>query len=442
MRGLSTIAVPIIIQQAITSVLNAVDVLMLGQLGEIPVAAVALANQIGFLMFFVLFGVGSGASVFSAQYWGKKDITNIRKALGIALTMSIISSAAFSILAVGFPQAALRIYTNDAAVIEEGSRYLRLVGLSYLLPAITFSFSMVHRSTGQVRLPTTTGTLAIIIKSVLSYGLIFGHFGLPQLGIVGAGYATIAARLVECAVMLIITYTKHLPAAASPKEMFSFDRRFLYAFLLVSMPVAVNETLWALGVSSYNAIYARIGTESVAAYNIASTIEGIAFVVFIGLMDACAIMVGNKIGAGDQETAIRYGYRSIGIAVAGGVLAGLLILITSTFITRFYNISDASAVFVRSLLIIMGCCLWIRAANMITIVGVLRAGGDTRFGLLLDAGSIWVIGVPTALLGAFVFKLSIQWVYLMVIFEELVKLSVGLWRVRSKRWIRDLTQTT
>ena len=440
MRGLSAIAVPIIIQQAITAALNAVDVLMLGQLGEVTVASVGLANQVTFLMFFLLFGVGSGSGVFAAQYWGKRDLANIHKTLGIGLTMSLVSSLAFTILAVGFPQTALSIFSNDPRVIAAGSEYLRIVGLSYLFSAVTFSFSVVHRSTGYVRLPTSIGILAIAIKSFLSFGLIFGNFGLPRIGIVGAGIATVVARLVECCVILAITYGKKLPAAARLSEMFGFSRAFLKSFLVVSLPVVGNEMLWSLGISTYNAIYARIGTDSIAAYNIAATIEGMAFVIFIGLMDACAIMIGNKIGAGDQETAYRYARRSILIAVFLGVLVGLLIILVSTFITTFYKISPEAALYARNIMLVMGCCMWIRATNMIAIVGVIRSGGDTRFGFFLDAGTVWCIGVPSAVLGAFVLHLSVYWVVLMVMSEELVKMLVAVWRVRSKRWLRDLTQ--
>lgn len=442
LRGITSIAVPIILQQAVTSALNAVDILMIGQLGEVSVAAVGLANQVNFLMFFVLFGVGSGAGVFAAQYWGKRDLPNIHRSLGIGLTMNLIGSSLFSILAIGFPETALRIYTNDPQVIQAGSGYLRLSGMTYLLSAVIFSYSMVHRSTGHVRLPTATGTASILVKSVFSFGLIFGNFGMPELGITGAAIATIIARSLELVALVGITYLRKLPAAASLREMFQFDRVFLKAFLLVSLPVVFNEMLWSLGISTYNAIYARIGTDSIAAYNIAATIEGMAFVLFIGLMDACAILIGNRIGAGETERARVFARRSIWLALAGGILVGLLILAASTFIPGLYRVSPSASLYVRNILIIMGCCLWIRTINMISIIGVLRSGGDTRFAFLMDAGTVWGIGVPLALVGAFVLQLSVYWVILLVYVEEFVKMIVALLRVRSGRWLRDLTQAT
>jgi Na+-driven multidrug efflux pump len=206
--------------------------------------------------------------------------------------------------------------------------------------------------------------------------------------------------------------------------------------------VVFNETLWSLGISIYNMIYARIGTESIAAYNIAATFEGMAFVIFVGLMDACAIMVGNKIGAGEKPTAYRFARRSIILATTSGVVVGLVMILCSIFVPSWYHISSKAAEYTHNILIVMGCCMWIRATNMITIVGVLRAGGDTRFGFFLDAGTVWLIGVPTALLGAFVLHLSIYWVLLMVMSEEFVKMLIGIWRFRSRRWMRDLTGVT
>lgn len=439
LEALKSIAVPIILQQAIASVLNAVDVLMLGQLGETSVAAVGLANQLGFLMMFVLFGTTSGAAAFISQYWGKRDIPSIRRVLGIGMSICLLASVAFLVFVQISPATALHIYTSDPQVIETGIPYLRLISLTYPLTAISFCFGMVHRSTGWVRLPTTTGIIAILIKSGLSLVLIFGWLGFPRLGVPGAAIATLIARALETTILVFFTYWKRLPAAASVKEMYDFNFSYLKAVLEVAFPVILNESLWSLGISTYNAIYARIGTQSIAAYNIATTIEGMAFVLFIGVTDATAIMIGNRLGAGERETAYRYGGWSLRLNLMGGLLVGGLIILASFFVPSLYNISPEAKLYARNLLIIMGACVWIRTSNMVLVVGVLRSGGDTRVGALLDVGTLWAIGVPSALLAAFVFKLEIYWVYLLVMSEELVKLLIGYWRYRSRRWMHDLT---
>jgi putative MATE family efflux protein len=341
-----------------------------------------------------------------------------------------------------FPATALGVYTQDPRVIAAGTSFLRISSLSYLVMAVSFSFSMVHRATGYVRLPTAVGAIIVILKTFLSYCLIFGNFGFPELGINGAAIATVIARAVEVTLLVSYTYAKRLPAAAKFSELFSFNRIFLRAYLVIALPVMFNEILWSLGISVYNAVYARIGTESIAAYNIAATIEGMAFVIFIGVTDACAIMVGTRIGSNQNAKAFLFAQRSIFLNAFGGILAGACIILASFYIPGLYKISPEAQTYAHNILFIMGCCLWIRVTNMIIVVGVLRSGGDTRFGFLLDAGTLWLIGVPTALIAGFAFHMSIYWVYLLVMSEEFVKMFIGIWRVRSRKWLRNLTQTS
>ena len=436
--SISRLALPIMAQSLISASMNLLDVVMLGQMGDTAVTAVGLANQLYFLLMFLLFGISSGAAVFTAQYWGRGDVPGIRRVLGICLTISLAGGVLFTGLALGFTRPVLHIYTNDPAVIELGARYLRWAGLGYLFFAVSYSYASVLRSTGQVRLPVTVSAAAILFKTGLSYLLIFGKAGLPALGVEGAAIATMIARMLECAALLIFTYRWKLPAAASLREMSDFDRHFLARYLKTALPVVFNESLWSLGITTYNAIYAHIGTESIAAVNIAGTVESLAFVIFIGISDACAILVGNKIGAGDMETAYTYARRSLTLAILGGMAVGGVILLTSGAILSLYKVSPDSLEYARRILIVQGLVLWIRVSNMTVIVGVLRSGGDTRFSLIVDAGTLWLIGVPTALLGAFVLHLPVYWVYLMVLSEEAVKLLVSLLRFRSRQWIHFL----
>ena len=437
-RSLITLATPLIIQEFIYASLNMVDVVMIGQLGETAIAGVGLANQVFFLLMFMLFGISSGAGIFSAQYWGKGDLPGIHKVLGIALSLSLAASTIFTIIALGFPKFALSIYTSDPAVIEQGSSYLWVSGFSYLLTAISFSYGFTLRSTGNVRLPMLASGIAISLKTLLSYLLIFGHLGLPAMGLTGAALATIIARAVECVVLIGIIYLRRLPVAASLGQMFSFDRIYLFKFLKTSLPVVANETLWSLGVTTYNLVYARISTDAISAVNIASTFEGLAFVAFIGVSDACGILIGNKIGAGDEGAAYRYARYGLIIGVCGAVLVGAGMIASTVFLPHLYHISPSVLEYARLLLMVMGSCLWVRVLTLTLMVGVLRSGGDTRYALILDAGVMWTIGVPTAFITAFVFHLPVYWVYLLIISEELIKSLVALARFRSKHWIHNL----
>jgi len=434
------LVIPIAIQQLVASLLNAIDVVMIGQLGDTAVAGVGLATQIGFLLNLLLFGIGSGAAIFTAQFWGRADIPNIRRVLGISLLWGLLGSGIFTALAILAPVWTLGVYSRDPAVVALGSGYLHLVGLSYGLFAITFIYSSVLRSTGNVRLPMAVGVCALSLKTVLSYLLIFGHLGLPALGVTGAAIGTVIARFLECITLLILTYSRPSAAAARPREMFAFDAPFLRRFLKTTLPVVLGEVAWSFGMTTYNVVFARIGTEAVAAVNIAGTVENLAFVLFISLATASAIMIGNKIGADDAGKATVYAWRFLALGVAGALVVGTGILLSAETILSFYKISSLTRTLTRGVLTVMGLALWLKASNMMMIVGILRSGGDTRYAFFADAGSVWFVGIPLAFLAAFYFHLPVYWVVVFVLGDEAVKFGLSIHRVFSKRWINNVVQ--
>ncbi len=429
------IALPITIQQLALSLLNATDVLLIGQLGETAVAAVGLANQIFFLLNLMLFGIISGSAIFTAQFWGRRDLTSIRQVMGISLLLAVAGSLAFTVLAVAAPEQALRIYTSDQAVIARGSEYLRVVGLSYVVTAITYAYSAVLRSTEHVKLPMAVSVTALSLKTALGYLLIFGHLGLPQMGIVGAAVATCIARYAECGALLVLAYARRTPAAAHPRELLGADRAFVRRFLITTAPVLLEEVVWSLGITTYNAIYARISTDAIAAVNIASTIEGLVFAAFIGLGNSAAIMIGNRIGAGEVDHAATLAGRFLRLAMLVGAAAGGLILAGAGPIPGLYKITPETRAVARAVLIVMACVLWAKASNTVMIVGIMRSGADTRFAFAADVAPLWLIGVPLALVGAFVLHLPVYLVYVMVMCDELSKFFISAWRVRSGKWI-------
>lgn len=438
-RRLFAIALPIILQQFISSSLNLLNGLMIGQLGETSIAAVGLSNQVFFVMVLFLFGITSGSAIFTAQLWGKRDIANIHRVIGLTITLSLAAVLIFFCAAVFFPELALGIYTRDPAVIETGSSYLRIIGWSYLFTAVSFSFSSALRSTGDVRTPLVVSLGALSLAAGLGYVLIFGKFGFPALGVPGAAIATSAARVIEAAGLVILTYWKRSPIAAHPREMFSFDLPFTKAVLRRALPVGLNELFWALGTTTYNVIYARIGTAAIAAVNISSTIESLVFVIFIGISEATAILVGNEIGAGKEDNAFQIARGSLFICVGGGLLMGLLVYILSGAILDLYRVSPQVIDYAHRVLIAVSLSLWLRVSNMLLFVGILRSGGDTRFGFILDSFTLWLIGVPLAYVGAFVLHLPVYWVYPLALAEEFVKWLIVLRRFFSRRWIHNVT---
>ena len=432
------IAIPIIIQQFAFAGLNMLGVVFVGQKGEVAVAAVGLAGQLAFLLNLVHFGIISGAAMFTAQFWGRNDVPNLRRVLGLCLMFAISTSLIFFTLAQLIPSQILGIYTKDAAAIKLGADYIRTFSWAFLFLAVTVSYGFVMRSTGIVKIPTTISVTALLISTFLSYSLIFGKFGLPELGIQGVAVATVAARSLECVALVTYSYTQKTPVTASLRELTDFDAAFAGRVIKPMLPVILNELFWALGITTYNVIYGRLGTESFAAMNIVGTIEQLAFVIFIGVSNATSVLVGNRIGAGKEDEAYIYAGRSLGLGVAGGILSGLLLQFIKAPILSLYNVSPDVIENASNVTTIIAFVLWLRINNMTIVIGILRAGGDTRFSLFLDGIIIWLVGVPMAYLGANVFHLPVYFVYLCAMSEEATKWILGINRYFSRKWIHNL----
>ena len=442
LRAMLALAVPVAFQQLITAGLNMMDVLMVGQLGEASVAALGLANQIFFLLILFLFGVTSGMAIFTAQYWGKGDTEQIQHVLGICLTISVSVAALFSLAATLIPEKLMGFYTEDPEVIKLGSDYLRIVGLSYVFMAISVSYISVLRSITQVKMTVIVAIIALALKTVIAYTLIFGYFGFPALGVRGAAIGTSIGWAFECLLLLILVYALKTPLAAKPASLFQFTRPFLFRVLKTSMPAAVNEVIWSFGITTYNAVYARIGTDSIAAININATIEELVFVLFIGLGNACSVMVGNKIGEGDKDLAFEYSRRITILGVLSSILGGVFVFFARDLVVGLYQLSPSATFNLRNIMLVYSLSIWLRVFNFMLFIGALRAGGDTRYAMFMELFSIWVVGVPVALIGGFVLHLPVYYVYALVLLEEAVKAIVIFRRFLSRKWIHDLVNVT
>ena len=441
-RVMLALAVPVAFQQLITAGLNMTDVLMVGQLGETAVAALGLANQIFFLLILFLFGVTSGMSIFTAQFWGKGDTEHIHHVLGICLIVSVSVGLLFSLAATLMPETLMKFYTEDPEVIKLGSDYLRIVGLSYVFTAISVSYISILRSITLVKLTVVVSVLALILKTTIAYLLIFGVGGLPAMGVRGASIGTTIAWIFECVLLLILVYTFKTPLAANPFSFLKFSREFLFKVLRTSMPAAANEVLWSFGVTTYNAVYARIGTDAIAAVNINATIEELMFVLFIGLGNSCSVMVGNKLGAGEKDTAFEYGRRFTILGVMAAIAGGVFVISIREVVAGLYELSPSAIQNLYGLMLVYSLSIWLRVFNFMLFIGALRAGGDTRYAMFMELFSIWMIGVPSALIGGFVLHLPVYGVYALVLIEEAIKAVIILRRFISRKWIHDLVNFT
>ena len=432
------IALPVAMQGMLNTIVNLVDTMMIGALGATAIAAVGLANKVFFVFTLLVFGIVSGSGVLAAQYWGNGDIKNIKKVVGLALTLAVAASIAFLVPAVVCPEAVMRIFTASEDAIQVGAGYLTIVALSYPATAVSNTFVAMLRATGRVKAPVVISSCTIFINIFFNYTFIYGNFGAPAMGAAGAALATLMARLAEALSIILVVYLGKAPVAARFKEMFGYSREFLIQFFSTTSPVIANEFIWGLGTTLYSLAYGRMGNDAVAAITIATTIQDIVTVLFQGLSAATAVIMGNEMGAGKLKRAERYAKNFLILQFIVTILGALFCVAIRWQIIGVYNITPEIAESVSRCIIVFALFMPFKMFNYVMVVGILRSGGDTKMCLLLDCSGVWMIGVPMAFLGGLFFGFPIHIVYAMVMLEEVYKAIFGYWRYRQKKWLRNL----
>ena len=432
------IALPVAMQGMLNTIVNLVDTMMIGALGATAIAAVGLANKVFFVFTLLVFGIVSGSGVLAAQYWGNGDIKNIKKVVGLALTLAVAASIAFLVPAVVCPEAVMRIFTASEDAIQVGAGYLTIVALSYPATAVSNTFVAMLRATGRVKAPVVISSCTIFINIFFNYTFIYGNFGAPAMGAAGAALATLMARLAEALSIILVVYLGKAPVAARFKVMFGYSREFLVQFFSSTSPVIANEFIWGLGTTLYSLAYGRMGNDAVAAITIATTIQDIVTVLFQGLSAATAVIMGNEMGAGKLKRAERYAKNFLILQFIVTILGALFCVAIRWQIIGVYNITPEIAESVSRCIIVFALFMPFKMFNYVMVVGILRSGGDTKMCLLLDCSGVWMIGVPMAFLGGLFFGFPIHIVYAMVMLEEVYKAVFGYWRYRQKKWLRNL----
>lgn len=433
-----TLALPITLQSFVTSSLNLVDTMMVGSLKETAISAVGLANQYIFIFTLCILGINAGASVFMSQYWGKKDLRGIKSFLGIDLTVGLIASSLFAMMAFFFPQVIMNIMSDDPAVVTLGANYLKIVAVSCLFVNFTQGYSSALRSTGQTKLPMVASLVGVGINIVLNWVFIFGKLGAPALGVEGAALATMLARLIEVIFLVGIVYLTKNKVAANLKELSYFNVKTIRAYFKTSWSVIVNELIFSLGSAAYSIAYAKISTSASATMQISSTLINMFFIFLTGVGTAAAIMIGNKIGAEEEQAAKEDAYRVAGLAPIIGIILGVSIWISAPTILRWFNIQSETYEAALMVLRTMAIFMPLRSFNAIMIIGVFRGGGDTTYSMLVQAGTIWLYSVPLAFIGATALKWPVYSVFFLVCTEEIIKVPFEYFRLRSNKWVKNL----
>jgi putative MATE family efflux protein len=434
------IAVPVVIQNLLSNSLSFVDTLMIGQLGETSIAAVGLANQMFFLISLFFFGITSGSSIFLSQYWGAKNLEGIQKILGLSITVAASGAFLFSIASFVSPRAIMHVFTYDEAVVSTGATYLRIVAFSYVASSISQILGTALRVIGKAKTPLAVAVVSLAVNALGNYFLIFGIGVFPVMGVAGAAIATTFSRVLELLLLLYFVYRKYPTVSIQSRKAFQWRKQFLSRVVPTCLPVIFNEFFWALGMTAYKIAYSRMGVEAIAAVNVTESIASLFFVAMMGVSNATVILIGIKIGEKEEDLARLYAKRFIRMALLIGIFSGLLEYLLALPFTRLFNISNEVKTMALYCLYVNAVLLPIKSMNMTIIVGVLRAGGDTKFSMFAEMFGVWCVGVPLAFIGSMVFHLSIWNLYFLLGMEEATKLVIGLLRVRAGKWIHDLTE--
>lgn len=440
-RTMLTIAIPIALQNLLNFSVTMVDTIMLGALGETALSASSLANQTGFVFNMLVFGLGSAAMVLNAQYWGKQEMEPIRKVFGITLKIALILATVLTVVVGLFPEQVMRIFTPEAAVIEEGVKYLKIILWTYILSGYSSVLLITLRSIEVVRISICVSVASLIINVFLNYVLIFGHFGAPTLGITGAAIATVIARFSECVIVTIYLWKVDKRLQLKLRHILSWDKALLADFFRYGTPVVLNELLWGLGMSVHSMILGRLGEDAVAANAICSVVQQVMTVIVFGLANACGVVIGKTVGLGQNALAMKY-TRTMQIgALLVGVLSGGALYLLRWPIISIYNVSETTQALTAQFLAISAIVVFAQSYTFPTMVGILRGGGDTRFVLLMDIIFVWGVTIPLGAVAGLVYGLSMPLVFLCLRCDEPIKIFFATWRLRNSRWMRNVTRT-
>lgn len=438
-KSLLLLAIPIILQNVISQSVAMTDTFMLGFVGQEEMSAVTLANSAFFVLSIIIFGFQSGESVMISQYWGKGDKKAISKILGVAWMCVLSITTVFAIFAMISPETVMRIFSNDAETITLGAQYVRMVAIAYPLNAFTSIYISAHRSMENTKLGLFVFAISAIANTLLNYMFIFGHFGAPQMGVVGAAVGTVAARIIETVIIVLyIIYNKrfrlNIKAALKPGVALVRD------FIRYAVPVITNETLWGVGFSSLSAIYGRIGSDVVAAMTISRNIESLFNVVAFAVANAAVVLIGKQLGKGEIKEVYGTGKILVFLAACSGALSAIFIFVIARPVINIFALPDATKALAYGALMIYLLRMIPMNINATLIVGVLRGGGDTRMAMLIDTMPLWLVNVPLSLILGLVLKVPPIYVFLPGLLEDTIKMIVGMKRFKSRLWINNITR--
>lgn len=437
-KSFITIGIPLMIQQLISSSLNFIDNLMIGRLGTEYIAAVGFANSVYRILDLFLFGLCSGMGVFIAQYFGKKNYEMIRRILGKMVMAGFTLAVIFSLVTFIGAEKIIGIFTKEPEVLNIGVSYIRRALFSYSFYALSFSTGFCLRAMGLTKYPMMSASIGVMTNTFFNYCLIYGNFGFPRLEEQGAAIATVIARIFELITIWTIVYKKDFNLKGKLESYLNLPKELIKEIIRVSTPVFLTEMLWILGIVSLSIAYSKLGTTQAACVQIADIITAISSILFMGISNSASVIIGHTIGKGDRNKVIIYSKKILQIAFSMGVVSLILVqALTGTIVSLYHLPLEAQVMAIRTMRAV-GTFVFIKMINWTLLIGLFRAGGDTRVAFCLDIFPLWFYAVPVAFIGAY-YKIPIYILVAMADFSEFIKFLASLYRYKSLKWIKDVT---
>lgn len=433
------LVIPIVIQNLLSAAVNSADVVMLNYVGQSSISAVSLASQYASVLFMVYYGLGTGATMLCAQYFGKGDMKAIKAVEGIALRFSLAISSAFALAALAIPDLMMTLFTSDPELIRLGSSYLRILSISYLCWGIIEIYLAILRSIGRVVISTSLNALAFTLNIFLNAVFIFGLFGAPKLGVTGVAVATSTSRVIELIACFIVSaLSRDIKLKFS--YMFIKNKLLFSDFVKLSLPALGNDVAWGVAFSMYSVIIGHMGSDAVAANSFVIVVRNFGTILCFGIASAGGILLGREIGENRLEDAQNDARKLMKLTVVSGALGGLIILGATPFVLRYASLSETAMHYLKYMLLINTYYVMGAAVNTTLIAGVFRSGGDSRFGFICDTIDMWLYAVPLGFFAAFVLKLPVMWVYFLLCTDEFVKWPWVLKHYKSNKWLHNITR--
>lgn len=438
-RTIATIAIPISLQQLITVGINLMDTIMLSSMGDAQLSASSQASQ--FINLFQIFcmGIGMGASVLTARFWGMGDKGSLRKAITIMLRIVLAFAAVFFLATLFFPGAIMRLYTSNPVTIDYGISYLRWILPTYFCMGLSLTCTIVLRSVGEVRIPLICSIIAFFINIFFNWVFIFGHFGAPRMEIAGAALGTLISRIFELLFICGFFFFRDKRAEYRLRHLRMPCGAMTGEYLRISIPVLVSDGLLALGNNSVAMIMGRIGDTFVAANSVTMVVQQLSSVLTQGISHASGIITGHTMGRGEYDKAQKQGYTFLILAGLVGCFASIVILLLRAPIIGYYKVSPEAKEISWHLMDSISFIIIFQAMNSILTKGVLRAGGDTKFLMAGDILFLWAASIPLGALAGLVWHWSPFWIYSMLKIDQIIKCVWCFFRLRSRKWMKKIS---